>query len=102
MPEGPEVKRFGTDLARVVSGKTIRSIDVISGRYTKKPLPGLDEISEKLPCKVIGVGVHGKFLYWIIDNGYFLYSSLGMTVHWGEKLRKHSRVGITFNDNTKV
>tara|TARA_Y100001938_G_C8031664_1_gene400975 strand:- start:247 stop:1053 length:807 start_codon:yes stop_codon:yes gene_type:complete len=102
MPEGPEVKRFGTDLARVVSGKTIKNIEVISGRYSKKPLPGLEEVKSQLPAKVIGVGVHGKFLYWIVDNGFFLHSSLGMTGHWGQKLRKHSRVEVTFHDDTKV
>lgn len=102
MPEGPEVKRFGTDLAKAVSGKRISSIEVMSGRYTKKPLPGLDALVDQLPARVIGVGVHGKFLYWIMDNSYFLHSSLGMTGHWGREPHKHSRVKIGFDDNTHV
>ncbi len=102
MPEGPEVKRFGADLAKVISGKRIADIQVMSGRYTKKPLPGLDDLNNSLPTRVIGVGVHGKFLYWIMDNSYFLHSSLGMTGHWGRKLHKHSRVKILFDDDSCV
>ena len=81
MPEGPEVKRFGKDLAEAVSGRVLLSVEVLSGRYIKKDLPGLSEFIENLPAKIIGIGVHGKFLYWIMDSGYFLYSSLGMTGH---------------------
>ena len=102
MPEGPEVKKFGKDLAKAVSGKSLVSIEVLSGRYTKKSLPGLQEMGDSLPAKVIGVGVHGKFLYWIVDNGYFLHSSLGMTGHWGTSPSKHSRVAFKFSDDSIV
>ncbi len=102
MPEGPEVKRFARDLASKVSGATLESIDVLSGRYTKKPIPGLQEIQDVLPSRVIGVGAHGKFLYWILESGHFLYSSLGMTGHWGEKLRKHSRVKFNMTNGKSV
>ena len=32
MPEGPEVKRNGEQLASQISGKTIISIEILSGR----------------------------------------------------------------------
>lgn len=102
MPEGPEVKKFGSDLAKVVSGKTLIDVNVLSGRYTKKPLPGLSEMLDHLPARVIGTGVHGKFLYWITETEYFLYSSLGMTGHWGNTRLKHSRVSLKFNDGSTV
>jgi DNA-formamidopyrimidine glycosylase len=98
VPEGPEVKRFGKDLASAVSGKELLSVKILSGRYTKKPLMGLSDLNVKLPAKVIGIGVHGKFLYWILDNEFFLYSSLGMTGHWGNSPLKHSRVSLTLRD----
>ena len=39
MPEGPEVKRFGKDLAAAVSGRVLLSVEIMSGRYIKKDLP---------------------------------------------------------------
>ncbi len=102
MPEGPEVKRFGQDLAQVVSGRYLDDVKILSGRYTKKEIPGLSELIKSLPTRVIGVGVHGKFLYWVLQNGYFLYSSLGMTGHWGSKKQKHSRVLLKFSDESEV
>ena len=35
MPEGPEVKRIGEGLAKVISGKTITNVEILSGRYIK-------------------------------------------------------------------
>ena len=73
MPEGAEVKLFGESLARIVAGKTLSSINVLSGRYLKKEIEGLTLMSARLPSRVVGIGVHGKFLYWIIENDVFLY-----------------------------
>ena len=38
MPEGAEVKLFGESLARIVAGKTLSNIKVLSGRYLKKEI----------------------------------------------------------------
>jgi len=62
----------------------------------------LSEFNENIPAKIIGIGVHGKFLYWIMTGGHFLYSSLGMTGHWGNKLHKHSRVALLLDDGTTI
>ena len=74
MPEGPEVKRIGENLARLISGKTLENIDILSGRYIKKPPSGWTEIQQQLPTKVIGPGVHGKFLYWICSVETFIFN----------------------------
>ena len=102
MPEGPEVKRYGLDLAEAVSGKHLKSIRILSGRYTKKQIPGMHEIDKILPVKVTGVGVHGKFLYWMLKNDYYVWNTLGMTGHWSPEERKHSRVEFSFADETSV
>ena len=65
MPEGPECKRIGESLAREVSNKTIVGIEILGGRYTKKEPSGLSDLISDLPIAVAGVGVHGKFIYWI-------------------------------------
>ena len=66
MPEGAEVKLFGESLAHQVSSKTLTEINVLSGRYLKKEIDGLALMKARLPTKIVGVGVHGKFLYWIV------------------------------------
>jgi len=102
LPEGAEVKLFGESLARVVSGKDILSVEVISGRYKKSDVEGFDLLKARLPTKVVGVGVHGKFLYWIVTNDVFIYSTLGMTGSWSTQETKHSRVVFQMSDGVKV
>jgi formamidopyrimidine-DNA glycosylase len=102
MPEGAEVKLIGEALARDVSGKTLVSVTALTGRYTKTPPEGLSLIQARLPSRVIGIGVHGKFLYWINENDVFVYNTLGMTGHWTRTQEKHSRVQFSFSDGTSV
>lgn len=102
MPEGAEVKLFGESLAAAVSGKELVSVDVLSGRYKKSQVEGLDLLKARLPAKVVGVGVHGKFLYWIVTNDVFIYNTLGMTGSWSLKETKHSRVVFVLSDGSRV
>ena len=102
MPEGPEVRRYGIDLAAASSQKILESISVLSGRYAKKCIPGMSELNSRLPVKVTGVGVHGKFLYWILKNDFYIWNTLGMTGHWSAEKRKHSRVEFRFADDSCV
>ena len=102
MPEGPEVKLFGEQLAVSISGKTLVSVEVLSGRYTKSKMCGLDTMLSRLPTKIIGVGVHGKFLYWINHNDVFVHNTLGMTGSWSNLETKHSRVKFNFENGISV
>ena len=58
MPEGPECRRYAMDLAERVSNRTLLSVEMVSGRYTKKPPTGIDSFTSHLPCKIVGAGVH--------------------------------------------
>tara|TARA_R110001592_G_scaffold58770_6_gene177917 strand:- start:1850 stop:2656 length:807 start_codon:yes stop_codon:yes gene_type:complete len=102
MPEGPEVKRIGEGLARAVSGKTIVEANILSGRYQKKAPSGWDHLPKDLPLRVVGAGVHGKFLYWLCDNETFFYSTLGMTGSWNSKAKKNARLEFKFSDGSAV
>jgi formamidopyrimidine-DNA glycosylase len=102
MPEGPEVKRTGLFLAKNLSGKTIMSAKVMSGRYTKKPIEGHVDLLGALPCKFIGVGVHGKFIYMLTDKGINCFSTLGMAGNWSLRETKHTRFLFELSDKTKV
>lgn len=94
MPEGPEVRRMAQDLASEVSERTLVSIKVLSGRYTKKDIEGLTEINSVLPTKMIGAGCHGKFIYVLTSSGHNVWNTLGMTGRWSRELTKHSRVAF--------
>jgi len=102
MPEGPEVKRMGKDLSREISGKILSEVTVVSGRYTKKSITGLDDLENALPTKTIGVGVHGKFLYILTNSGINIWNTLGMTGRWSAEKTKHSRVKFVFSDTSCV
>jgi DNA-formamidopyrimidine glycosylase len=102
MPEGAEAKLFAESLARAVSGKDLLTVDVLSGRYKKSEVEGLELLKARLPTKVVGVGVHGKFIYWIVSNDVFIYNTLGMTGSWSMTETKHSRVLFQMSGDTKV
>ena len=91
MPEGPEVKRNAVALSKMLSNQNITEATIVSGRYTRNELKGFDDFSADLPCRVIGVGCHGKFIYFMFNNGWNLWSTLGMTGVWSQKPSKHTR-----------
>lgn len=98
MPEGPECRRIAEDLAKITSGRTLKSINILSGRYLKKLPTGIDKIKENLPVGVVGVGVHGKFIYWILQKEFSIWNTLGMSGSWSSSKNKHSRVEFKFMD----
>jgi len=98
MPEGPEVKLCGERLASNISGQTLKYIEIISGRYSKKTPGGIELFGKELPTTVVGPGVHGKFIYWIMKNNYFLYNTLGLTGAWSLEQGPYSRVKFSFEN----
>ena len=97
MPEAPEVRSMAMSLAKLWSGKTLKKVEILSGRYTKKPPTGLDMFEASLPSKIVGVGVHGKFSYAILENETFAWFTMGMTGSFTKEQTKHSRVKFSFD-----
>lgn len=100
MPEGAEVKLIGEGLAKMVSGKELIGVTPLSGRFLKKPIEGYDPNPNLWPQRVAGIGVKGKFIYWIFENGTFIFNTLGMTGGWSSTIKKHSRIKFEFDDAT--
>lgn len=98
MPEAPEVRTMAMSLAKLWSGKTLKKVEILSGRYLKKPPTGLDMFEASLPSKIIGVGVHGKFSYAILENETFAWFTMGMTGSFTKEQTKHSRVKFSFGE----
>ena len=68
MPEGPECRRMALQLSEEVSRKKLIDIVVESGRYTKKPIEGIEDMLAEAPLTIRGAGVHGKFIYFLLDK----------------------------------
>jgi formamidopyrimidine-DNA glycosylase len=100
MPEGPEVKRIAESLADRISSKTLNRVYILSGRYSKKVPDNFGELGNKLPIKIVGPGCHGKFIFWILENGWSLWNTLGMTGSWSDDRKKHSRIEFVLNDGS--
>jgi len=102
MPEGSECKLTAEFLARSLSGRTIQRVEMMSGRYFRKPFDGFERFSQTLPKQVVGVGCHGKFIYLLLDDGSSsLWSTLGMTGYWSKLISGHPRVALML-DNDEV
>ena len=99
MPEGPEVKIIGEGLTQNVSSRKVVKITPLSGRYTKKDIPGIESFRAS---RVLGVGVKGKFIFWIFDNNTFMFNTLGMTGKWSRIESTHSRVRFDFEKGHSI
>lgn len=82
MPEVNEVKRYADFLRGYLKDKEITEINILKGRYKKSSFKGYGDLVKKLPIKVIDVKSKGKFLYIILDNGYYIFSTLGLKGGW--------------------
>jgi len=98
MPEGPEVKKMIKQLSSIIKGKTLNSIEINSGRYSKKAPNGFPEFAETLPTKVSSVNCKGKFIWIELENGWQIWNTLGMTGGWKKNKNKHSHLTFDFNN----
>jgi len=100
LPEGPECRRITERLAQYVSGRHLQSVSFLGGRYIKKLPTGFDKFATNFPIEVVGVGVHGKFIYWIMKKDFSVWNTLGMSGFWSKERQPHSRVQFNFDDSS--
>lgn len=58
----------------------------------KAPPDGYEELVDLLPLNILGTGVHGKFMYWLLGSSWSVWSTLGMTGQWARDSSSHTRV----------
>lgn len=86
MPEVVEIRKYADFLKSKMKGKFIKNINIKNGRYKKHgPFPLYKEISKNLPLKVIDIKTKGKFLYIILENNFYILSTLGLSGGWVHK-----------------
>ncbi len=98
MPEGPEVKLFVDKLNNNFRYFQIKSVEVLSGRYIKKPIQNLELLNGK---EIESFNCKGKFI-WINLDDVVVFNTLGMTGNWSRRKTDHSRIAINFYENDKV
>jgi len=80
MPEGPEVTATKNALKRIID-LSILELSVLPGsRYHYRDHPKkMKGLNKRLPKKVLNVKKKGKFLYILLESGWSIWFTLGMT-----------------------
>jgi len=96
MPEVVEVHLTALWLNNKLQHKTIKNMKVLSGRYTRHKLPGLDIFKKRKPFKIIKIDSKGKFLWFELEDKkkdkYYILNRFGLEGEWGFTKYKHSHI----------
>lgn len=94
MPEGPEISYMVYTFQKKYADSILKDIKVLSGRYTRHPLPkGFDTLLSNLPSKIKSIKNKGKFIYMTLENN----SILGIKLNYGhlvEEKEKHCHIEL--------
>jgi len=101
MPEAIEILKFADILRANILGHKVTNINIIKGRYTKKPFEGYNELIKSLPLVIDSINTKGKFTYITLSNtskqnshdnpkSFYLFCTLGLSGGWTLKANKKS------------
>ena len=79
MPELVEVFTMSDKINKKIENHILEDINIISGRYTKKLPKNYEKFKKDLPLKINTITSKGKFIYILLDNGYSIWITLGLT-----------------------
>ena len=94
MPEGPEVKILVDQLKQKLNNSNIISLNINSGRYSKKKPDNYDNFTNSLPTKINSINCKGKFIWFEMENGWMIWNTLGMTGGWKNVKTKYSHLTL--------
>lgn len=88
MPEGPEVAAMINFLNNNYKDCILEKVEILSGRYKiaknvgkvgkSKLINLLHSVSKDLPLKILSFNCHGKFIYWKLENDWYMFVTLGL------------------------
>ena len=83
MPEVIEVRKYADFLNKKLKNKYIDNINILKGRYIKHGVfSNYNKLKSNMPIKVKSIKTKGKFLYFVLDKGLYLFSTLGLRGGW--------------------
>lgn len=91
IPEGVEVK-ISAELVKplVVDKWVVKTIIGNKSRYVNNAPERYVDFSLSIsPVKIVDVNTKGKFMYWTFDNGWYMFSTFGMTGQYSPNKGKH-------------
>lgn len=98
MPEGPEVRIISEQLAKHVNNQTLQEIDIVGGRFVQSPPENFGHFGISLPSKITEVKCKGKFIWFALENDWYIFNTLGMTGSWSTKKEKHAAIRLRLVD----
>ena len=95
MPEGPLVSIMIDKISKFENSK-LENVGINSGRYIRHSLPKNYKIFNKsLPSNIKKINNKGKFVYFILENKWTIWITLGMTGHFVLRPLKHTHYCFT-------
>ena len=98
MPEGVEVTVTSLYLCDVLKDDSVVGINVLSGRYSRHPMKGIDSFKKKLPMKVKSVESKGKFMWFELEDtnndDFYILNTFGLEGSWGFTKKENSNVEL--------
>jgi len=94
MPELSEVHLNALLLMHELDKKNIDSIDILSGKYLKKPPTNFIHFQDHLPLKVLSVNVLGKFIWLELEHDWIIGITFGLTGKFSLEKTRNSRIVI--------
>jgi formamidopyrimidine-DNA glycosylase len=95
MPEGPEVKRMSLSLQERLEGEIITEAQVLGGKWIKTPPKGIDVFIKALPLRVERITVKGKAIQILLEGGWSIWNTLGMSGGWRDVRTRHAHFQFT-------
>lgn len=83
MPEINEIRNYALFINDKLKNKEIIDIKILNGRYKHKgPFEHYETLKKDLPIKLLDVRTKGKLLYMILEDDYYILSTLGLSGGW--------------------
>jgi formamidopyrimidine-DNA glycosylase len=102
MPEVCEVTLTALFLKNKIANYTLQKIEILNGKYTRKPLKGLEAFNDELPMTIYDIDSKGKQMWFIMKKGnkfYYVMSHFGMDGRWGFDNHKHANISWLLKDS---
>jgi len=94
MPEGPEVCITAEILEKRLKFVKIYDAKILSGRYYKKKPDLFLQWKKAFPLRIEKVCSHGKFLYFILEDNWYIWNTFGLTGGWDLHSTPYDRIVI--------
>lgn len=95
MPEVIEIKKYADFIKYYTKNDMLLNIKILKGRYkTHQPFKLYHSLIKKLPIKINDIKTKGKLLYFVLDNGNYIISTLGL--HGGWVIKQHDKENYKF------